>query len=164
MTHHWPFETLNDEAKVRSVLVELQGKNWLCRGQGRPFNSLVPAIDRGPLGGLSRKEKLERERQSIDIFQETARFFVHPGERGATSDENLALMVLRHYVIPTRLLDWTSSPYIAAYFASEQDDDCDGEIWAFDGARYAENGKQQWKKWPETTSDGRATTISSERN
>jgi hypothetical protein len=94
------------------------------------------------------------ERRSIDLFRSTARFFAHPGEQGALTDDFIALMVLRHYGIPTRLLDWTMSPYVAAYFAACDDDTKDGEIWAFDEPLYESVGRKQWEKLRQTTRAG----------
>jgi hypothetical protein len=62
----------------------------------------------------------------------------------------VALMVLRHYGAPTRLLDWSLSPYVAAYFAVSEGDR-NGELWAFNEPQYELNGKEQWRKYPETT-------------
>jgi FRG domain. len=62
-------------------------------------------------------------------------------------------MVLRHYSVKTRLLDWSGSPYVAAYFAVHDQDTQDGELWSFDRVRYEEMGKEQWQRWPETTTD-----------
>ena len=41
---------------------------------------------------------------------------------------------MQHYGAPTRLLDWTLSPWVAAYFAVSDLQD-DGEIWAFNQAQ-----------------------------
>jgi hypothetical protein len=40
--------------------------------------------------------------------------------------------IMQHYGAPTRLLDWTQSPYIALYFAVTQHEDKDGAIWRLD--------------------------------
>jgi hypothetical protein len=61
-------------------------------------------------------------------------------------------MVLRHHEVPTRLLDWSLSPYVAAYFAVCDNDAYDGEIWSFDEPEYEKEGKKQWQTWRETTS------------
>jgi hypothetical protein len=63
-------------------------------------------------------------------------------------------MLLRHYGVATRLLDWSMSPYVAAHFAVCDHDTKDGEIWTFDYPEYVNKGKRQWKQWPKTTSDG----------
>jgi hypothetical protein len=40
---------------------------------------------------------------------------------------------MQHHRAPTRLLDLTTSPYVAAYFACVEDWDIDGAIWLFHG-------------------------------
>ncbi|WP_049922434.1 FRG domain-containing protein [Halopiger djelfimassiliensis] len=43
------------------------------------------------------------------------------------------LSIAQHYGLPTRLLDWSFSPLVAAYFAVQSGDtDHDGAIWAVD--------------------------------
>lgn len=153
MALKWKTATLGSEGQVFRVLVELQGKDWLSRGQPRPWQALVPSIDRPPRNRLGRAEKLTLERRSIDQFRSTARFFATDGERQSLVDDIVALMVLRHHRVPSRLLDWSASPYIATYFAVSSDDDADGEIWSFSERDYEVEGKKQWKRWPATTVD-----------
>jgi hypothetical protein len=159
MSHSWNTTTFTSEAEAIYVLTELRGNQWLCRGQSHRYNSLVPSIDRKPRQNLSRPEKLTLERQSIDIFRSTARFFADQGEQAALiNDKDIgALMVLRHYGVPTRLLDWSLSPFVAAYFAVCDSDTVEGEIWSFDEPFYENEkgpGPQQWRRWPQTTRDG----------
>jgi hypothetical protein len=42
------------------------------------------------------------------------------------------LALMQHYGAPTRLLDWTRSPYVALYFAIQSDSKQDGALWAID--------------------------------
>jgi len=154
MTHSWNTTILNSEAEALHALTELCGKRWLCRGQSKRYGKLMPLIDRDPRQGLPRCEKIKLERQSIDIFRSTARFFADQGEQGALIKDITALMVLRNYGVPTRLLDWSLSPHVAAYFAICDSETDDGEIWSFDEPLYERIGGEQWKNWPETTIDG----------
>lgn len=68
--------------------------------------------DPGPQ--LNADELAKRERRLIDSFRNYARkhFSSDP------SDWDV-LLLAQHYRLPTRLLDWTSSPYIALFFATE---------------------------------------------
>jgi len=162
MAHSWNTTILNSEADVLHVLTELRGKRWLCRGQPMLYGNLLPLVDRKPRQNLSRFEKLTLERQSIDLFRSTARFFADPGEQAALADDITALMVLRQYGVPTRLLDWSQSPYVAAYFAVCDHETKDGEIWTFDEPLYEREGAKQWERWRETTIEGDGRTFKAE--
>lgn len=170
MSSNWKETILTTEEKVLEVLADLQGKHWLSRGQSDCDYSLVPSIDRDHFGlpangkdglsidrhklnSLSRFEKISLERQSIDLFKSNARCFAGPAEQNALFDDVVALMVIRHYGVPTRLLDWSKSSYVAAYFAVSCNDKKNGVIWSFDQRHYRKPAEEQWIKWPETTSD-----------
>jgi len=150
----WETTRLSSVEDIFGALADLRGKNWLCRGQSRPHDSLLPSIDRDSLHSIARGEKLDMERSAVDIFRSTAHFFADPGEQAAASSDVGALLVLRHYGVPTRVLDWTASPWVAAFFAVETDDSEDGELWAFDKRAYEQRGALQWRQCPEATLDG----------
>jgi hypothetical protein len=139
----WNTETLDTEDTIFDRLAKLRGDKWYCRGHSQFYGGLMPSIDRDKMTGRSRLEKINLERRSIDIFRASARFFSHPGEMMALTDDIIALAVLRHHGVRTRLLDWSRSPYVAAYFAAHRDDQ-DGEIWSFDEAEYMKKGVTQW--------------------
>ncbi len=65
----------------------------------------------------------EYENELVNTFKAHAHLFFAILPKPSKKLEWLSIM--QHYGTPTRLLDWTFSPYIAAYFALEYgDDDC----------------------------------------
>jgi len=154
MPSNWESTKLGSVEDVFRTLTELKKRRWLSRGHSQQYEGLWPSIDRPPFAQLNRATKLEMESRSIRTFRSTALFFASEGESAALKNDVIALMVLRHYGVRTRLLDWSMSPFVAAFFAVSSHDNQDGEIWAFSHDDYAREGKLQWRDWPETTSDG----------
>jgi hypothetical protein len=117
------FSTWND---YRRFVDELSD-NWVFRGQAAAEWGLVTAIER---------TDFIRHNKGIEVdflaeFQRGARNYLNKDEIPEHLIEWLALM--QHHGAPTRLLDFTKSPYIAAYFAFEQNgvaDDGPMSIWA----------------------------------
>ena len=154
MAHKWKTTKLTTIKEVRDLFTDVTGNNWLYRGQSRRYDKLIPSLDRNHYQSLSRSDKINLERKSIDCFRENVKHFAGEGERLSKTSDMIALMVLRHYGVPTRLMDWSASPKTALFFAVAQNDKEDGEVWTFNRKLYEEEGAKQWKKHPETTIDG----------
>jgi len=102
------------------------GENWAFRGQVHSGWMLSNAIER--TGFIQFYRGIEAE--FLAEFQRGARNYLSKDETPAHLIEWLALM--QHHGAPTRLLDLTKSPFIAAYFAFEHcpvNDDHAVGIW-----------------------------------
>lgn len=104
--------------------------NCVFRGQRSAEWDLRTTLDRHSPGHQAR---FLSEAELLREFRRRAHNYVSAHEMPSTTGEWLALM--QHHGAPTRLLDVTRSPYVAAYFALEDPppggtDHC--AIWAID--------------------------------
>lgn len=158
MNSDWIEEKLNSIDEVLSKLIELRTKKkkWVFRGVSREHKKpLISSIDRLLLENLDRKEKIRLERQSIELFRSTYKQLAIEEDNELLREDITTLMLMQHYGAPTRLLDWSFSPYIAAYFAVCENDKYDGFIWGFEYDRYEQKGSEQWEKFPEMIEGGK---------
>lgn len=104
--------------------------SWVFRGQASANWELVSTLDRHT--PTSYPKHFAEFNLTAD-FRRRAHTFLQPQEIPQKHGEWLALM--QHYGAPTRLLDFTKSPFVAAYFALEDlpADRCEvGVIWAIE--------------------------------
>jgi FRG domain len=100
-----------------------QPPQWVFRGQARHW-SLRPSA-----GRMAQQYQPSRE---LQLFNEFKRLGQPMFPNAMLMDDWDWLFVGQHHGLPTRLLDWTTNPLVAAYFACQPDGQgrCDGEIIA----------------------------------
>jgi hypothetical protein len=130
----------------------LHRPGWLFRGQTQCYKNLLPSIDRPPYFSKvkDRRQKLELEQVSIELFRHANKETKEEYQKIALTQNITTLMLLQHLGAPTRLLDWTFSPYVAVFFSVCDNDDCDSEIWSFDYTYYTVIGPKQWETFSDT--------------
>lgn len=140
------FETLVTEPEPITTWEQLDewfkpfAKGGCFRGHRAADWKLVTTLDRAVMkhiriethdiniDSISRINPLENEKKLLLDFQRGAyRHYDGLPELDQTVDW-LALM--QHFGAPTRLLDWTTSPYVALYFALQTDSSEDSALWA----------------------------------
>lgn len=104
---------------------------YLFRGQPDAAKPLVPTLLRHFPPDCTAEQAIEIEQAALKDFRSQAHLHYPQGSLPSGIVESLfewwALM--QHHGAPTRLLDWTSSPYVAAYFACQNSDDKPGVIF-----------------------------------
>lgn len=125
-------EGIESFALLEDQLDEWSDGGWMFRGVANECHELVAKIGRPStrrkwgeekdIGGRSGKELVDGEynedgeREAFDRFVRQSRPLTDAQFQSNDPWELLALA--QHHGLPTRLLDWTENPLVAAYFAS----------------------------------------------
>ena len=86
---------------------------WIFRGMHNSEYELQPSVGRIRHDSIRNKLTAYRERRYLWQFRD----WVRPHVSLTIANELEWLVLGQHHGLPTRLLDWTRSPIVAAYFA-----------------------------------------------
>lgn len=132
----WPTIECKDRTAFNSVADGLidyppSGFGFLFRGQACVEWPLKHSLSRKTLPSLDEEDHIEIEKKALKWFQERAHLLIEPGLLPKRDDLPGWWSIMQHHSAPTRLLDWTRSPFVALYFAVAQEPDRDGGVWWF---------------------------------
>jgi hypothetical protein len=129
---------------------------YLFRGQSSCRWSLEPSFTRiVKKKNLNRIQTIQLEREAVNKFSISANILL-PLEYTINltlsrfkSPDGLGLdfmgwfAVMQHFGAPTRILDWSTSPWAALYFACQEGDETDGMLWIANFAEVTVYGEKQ---------------------
>jgi hypothetical protein len=108
---------------------------YLFRGHGNELWTLQPSLTRVlNEAKLAVKTALRIELIALDQFQRQSHLHIVGDEsirEGAPNGLTAWWSLMQHHYAPTRLLDWTASPFVAAYFAVVSHPRQPGVVWTF---------------------------------
>jgi hypothetical protein len=100
------------------------GKIVIYRGVRDVDYRLIPKLGRLK---FKNRDVIKQERIMLRLFKEQSLPFLDY----TPSNEWEWLALAQHHGLPTRLLDWTKNPLVAAYFAVEKEHNGDSAVYAY---------------------------------
>lgn len=91
--------------------------DYIYRGQANADWSLESSLERAI--SLSWSHDNVKKFEEFSLMQFKSKFSIYDKENTRPTSKLSWLSAMQHYGVPTRLLDFTSSPYVALYFALE---------------------------------------------
>jgi hypothetical protein len=122
---------IDNFTEFHKVIEKYDARTVIYRGMKSVDFPLIPKIGRiVPPASVGSREKNEQE--ILRLFKERAFQYL---DFTPTSDWDW-LALGQQYGLPTRLLDWTDNPLVAAFFAIEEQSETDGVIYTYQNNSY----------------------------
>lgn len=119
---------------------KLRGRRYLFRGQGKPYRLRTPFHRRGRANVVRfRDEDIPALARHLSARIRHVFDFKDPDEFGAFMN------LIQHHGYPTPLLDWTYSPYVAAFFAYREISNSAGDAQNDARVRVFVFDQEQWR-------------------
>jgi hypothetical protein len=118
---------LNSWRQIRNALDRLAEPCWVFRGQADARWALRTSLERV----LERDDFAHEEDHLISLFKSRAHHYL--ASTPALENDLGWLALMQHHGAPTRLLDFTWSPYVALFFAVERTSSAGCAVWAVNG-------------------------------
>jgi hypothetical protein len=139
---HWPSVTIENWEQFETFIEELSPSiplwpSFIFRGQPVIDWQLIPSFCRHLPDNYPPQFATDIEMKALLEFRRKALLYLDAKFLPDVHDGIEWFHLMQHYSAPTRLLDWTFSPYVALYFAVNQNVGKDGAVWAFNRTELA---------------------------
>lgn len=129
---------------------EMFRRDWVYRGQADASWPLVPSLIRFMVRSPYANSRVNR-RIHLGTFRRGT--IAHRGAQAPDLDDETWWGIGQHFGLATPYLDWTFSPYVAAYFAlveSFREPDCQETrvVWALNRPEVERASSLIWDAWP----------------